>query len=153
MTLGHLQGQVKSIRGGASLPDDGLAPVIIGCFLNSWNKDVNSINTRTGRGHIMPPPTCFRKCLKKWNAQRRHICGTCAQITNTLCAYFYFICQHVRSPGQVKGRCAFRDRLQTSRSCCGLWAQFLFECFQTSRMRYWRRHLQNFISDFVSWWP
>ena len=36
-----------------------------------------------------------------------------------LCANFDLLGQKVRSPGQVKVRCAPRDRLQTSRSCCG----------------------------------
>ena len=38
---------------------------------------------------------------------------------HTLCGNFDFLGQKVRSPGQVKVRCAPRDRLQTSTSRCG----------------------------------
>ena len=35
-----------------------------------------------------------------------------------MCANFDFVGQKVKSPGQVKVRCALRDQLQTWRSCC-----------------------------------
>ena len=76
--------------------------------------------TRALEGGILCPHLFFANNLK--TAARSSAKFSIYLLTiheHTLCAKFDFLGQKVRSPGQVKVRCAPRDRLQTSTSRCG----------------------------------
>ena len=84
-----------------------------------WLKNSMELNTRTGREHIMPLTWFSQISQKTARAAPPNLGYLRKNQEYTLCANFDFPGQKVRSPGQVKVRCALRDRLQSWRSCCG----------------------------------
>ena len=77
--------------------------------------------TRTGEGgRFCPQPVFFANNLKTVERSAAKFVIHLRTIQDhTFCANFDFLGQKVRSPGQVKVRCAPRNRLQTSTSRCG----------------------------------
>ena len=73
---------------------------------------LQSLNTRTEGGKTLSPT-----CLSQITQHKFKVSTHKSKIP--FCANLDLLGQKFRSPGQVKVRCAPRDRLQTSRSCCG----------------------------------
>ena len=77
------------------------------------------VNTRTGGGAYYALPPVFANNLKTATRSAAKFDIWLTIHEHTFCANFDFLGQKVRSPGQVKVRCAPRDRPQTSTSRCG----------------------------------